>query len=129
MMLSRRRLFRLWNIGMTLLLMLLMGCSPAQASLDLSGRISRLESEFFMVRSQINSLEAQVSRLSNRLDFPVIAPTEPARIPFPRPVPRPEVVEYPNKEQFDRLATLLIELKEQINSLETRFSHLETQLE
>lgn len=123
MMLSKRRLSRLWNIGITLLLMLLMGCSPAQASLDLSGRISRLESEFFMVRSQINSLEAQVSRLSNRLDFPVMAPTEPARIPFPRP----EVVEYPNKEQFDRLATLLIELKEQINSLETRFSHLETQ--
>jgi BMFP domain-containing protein YqiC len=123
MMLSKRRLFRLWNIGITLFLMLLMGCSPAQASLDLSGRISRLESEFFMVRSQINSLEAQVSRLSNRLDFPIMAPTEPARIPFPRP----EVVESPHKEQFDRLATLLIELKEQINSLETRFSDLETQ--
>ena len=30
-------------------------------------------------------------------------------------------------EQFDRLATLLIELKEQINTLETRFSQLEAQ--
>jgi len=105
-----------------LLLMLLMGCSSAQASIDLSARISRLESEFFMVRSQINSLESQVSRLSNRIDFSGISsPTEPAIIPLPQP----EVTEYPNKEQFDRLATLLIELKEQINSLETRFDHLE----
>ena len=117
---------RLFSIFITILLLFLMGCSSAQASIDLSARIGRLESEFFMVRSQINSLESQVSRLSNRIDFSGITPpTEPVRIPLPRP----EVVESPNKEQFDRLATLLIELKEQINDLETRFSILEEQLD
>jgi BMFP domain-containing protein YqiC len=101
-----------------------MGCSPAQASLDMSARISRLESEFFMVRSQINSLESQVSRLNNRLDFAQIRQSpEPAIVPLPQR----ETVESPNKQQFDRLATLLIELKEQINTLETRFSQLEAQ--
>lgn len=116
---------RLSSISISLLMMFVMGCSSAQASIDLSARIGRLESEFFSVRSQINSLESQVSRLSNRIDFSGITPpTEPARIPLPQP----ELVEYPNKEQFDRLATLLIELKEQINNLETRFSLLEEQL-
>ena len=105
--------------------MLLMGCSSAHASLDLSGRLSRLESDFFRVRSQINSLESQVYRLSNRIDFPGISPPiEPARIPLP---PR-EDVESPNQEQFDRFATLLIELKQQMNSLEVRFSQLEEEL-
>lgn len=116
---------RLFSIFIALLLMLPMGCSSAQASLDLSARLGRLESEFFSVRSQLNSLESQVYRLSNRIDFPGLTPPiEPARIPLP---PR-EVVDSPNKEQFDRFATLLIELKEQINALEARFSQLEEQL-
>lgn len=115
---------RIFHLLITVFLICLMGCAPAQASLDMSARLSRLESEFFMVRSQINSLESQVSRLNNRLDFAQIrqAP-EPAIVPLPQR----EIAESPNKQQFDRLATLLIELKEQINTLETRFSQLEAQ--
>lgn len=121
MMRPHRRIFHLL---ITLFLICLMGCAPAQASLDMSARLSRLESEFFMVRSQINSLESQVSRLNNRLDFAQIRQSpEPAIVPLPQR----EIVESPNKQQFDRLATLLIELKEQINTLETRFSQLEAQ--
>ncbi len=115
---------RIFHLLISLFLICLMGCSPAQASLDMAARLSRLESEFFMVRSQINSLESQVSRLNNRLDFAQIRqPPEPAIISLPQR----EIVESPNKQQFERLATLLIELKEQINTLETRFSQLEAQ--
>jgi chromosome segregation ATPase len=115
---------RIFHLLITLFLICLMGCSPAQASLDMAARLSRLESEFFMVRSQINSLESQVYRLNNRQDFAQIRQSpEPAIVPLPQR----EIVESPNKQQFDRLATLLIELKEQINTLETRFSQLEAQ--
>lgn len=116
---------RIFYLFITLFLISLMGCAPAQASIDMSARLNRLESEFFLVRSQINSLESQISRINNRLDFAQTRPpTEPARIPLPQPESLPS----PNQQQFERLATLLIELKEQMNTLEARFSQLEAQL-
>lgn len=116
---------RIFHLFITLFLMFLMGCAPAQASIDMSARLNRLESEFFLVRSQINSLESQISRINNRLDFAQTRPpTEPARIPLPQPESLPS----PSQQQFERLATLLIELKEQMNNLEARFSQLEAQL-
>lgn len=95
---------QIFHLFITLLLISLMGCAPAQASqasIDNSARLSRLESEFFLVRSQINSLESQISRINNRLDFVQIRPPiEPARIPLPQPESLPS----PNQQQFERLA-------------------------
>jgi hypothetical protein len=88
--------------------------TPAQTgNLRLESRVDRLESELSRVRSQITRLEAQIAN-PNR--------------PIPNtPLPSPHLPpnELSLEEQFDNLAILTIELKQQVQQLENRVEVLE----
>jgi len=98
--------------------------TPAQTASGLASRLSRLEAENFQLRLQLNQLESQVSGLSR------IGPQR-TRIQSGRPTitvaPQPPKSQVVTDSQFDRLATLVIELKERIVKLEAQVSKLESQ--
>ncbi len=95
---------------------------PAPASSQVESRINALEVDINGIESRLNRIEAQLNQVGNG------SPRAPLSAPSPPPSNsqrnRPEL----NREQmFDRLATLVIELKQQINALEARVSKLESQ--
>lgn len=95
-------------------------------STGLELRLSRLESENFQLRSQINQIQSQVSRLSQSqpqrgLTIP------PAPAPVPSITPRRQRHPTETNQIVDRLATLAIELKERVNRLEAQVAELKKQ--
>ena len=93
-----------------LLIFTLSSRTVAQSSL-LDSRVARLEADIFQLRNQINQLQAQSGRNNTRPNRP--APTTP-RITNQRS----------SDPMFDRLATLVIELKERIQVLEAQVAQL-----
>lgn len=105
-----------------LLLFVLPVFSPGAASSILESRVSRLEADNAQLRSQLSRLESQVSRLSG-LESSNVRANQP-RLSTPAPVP-PSPRQLPsNDPMFDRLATLVIELKERVVRLEKRLDEL-----
>ncbi len=84
------------------------------------------------VESRINNLEADLNRVELRLNQIQSQLGQSRQSPSPRTTltPRQSTRSRGNLSQqdpmFDRLATLVVELKEQVNKLETRVSKLET---
>lgn len=103
-----------WFIGLVLGVLLWLGLGQyveAQSEARIDSRLNRLESDLGRLRSQVRQLESQLS-----------IPTRPAPSlpPLTPPVAEPSL-----DEQFDNLATLAIELKQQVRQLETRVTQLE----
>lgn len=90
----------------------------AQSLGSLKARVSRLESQNYRLRSRLNRLESQLKRVnsSNSLEG-----GEQIRLPSSPPAPS---IQDP---MFDRLAILVIELKERMNALEARMDEIELQ--
>lgn len=100
--------------------------TPAQTASGLSSRLSRLEAENFQLRLQLNQLESQVNSFSRvGPQRTRIQPSRPAITVAPPPPKGQAAAE----SQFDRLATLVIELKERIVKLEAQVSQLESQVQ
>jgi hypothetical protein len=94
-----------------LLLLLLLGLGwPAQADFGTDSRIAQLE-------SRVRSLEAQL----NRLESAIARPGAPRSTPNPT-APNPTAAPDP---MFDRLATLVIEIKDDLHDIERRVAQLE----
>jgi uncharacterized protein YceH (UPF0502 family) len=92
----------------------------APASSQDQSRINALEVDINGIESRLNRIESQLNQ-SRRLDSPKV-PSSPSS-PTTTRRNRPQL----NREQmFERLATLVIELKQQVNKLETRVSQLES---
>lgn len=116
---------RVTRIGVFALLFLLIlwlfsHIATAQGSGKLNTRLNRLESKQEILRIDIRRLRDQLDnrrRLPNRqqLSPSVPAPSSPSTF---GPVPS-------DYSMFDRLATLVIELKERVNELEQRVDELE----
>jgi uncharacterized protein YceH (UPF0502 family) len=95
-----------------LLIVLLQTRSPAQS-------VSNLQADIFSLRSEVSQLRSQISQLGGgRLGgySPQPMPNQPRTIAGER-LTDPQIV--------DRLATLAIEAKERLKSLEARVSKLE----
>jgi len=97
-------------VAIALLLSLLQSPTFAQSS-GLDARVSRLESANSSLRSQISRLESQIDRVSRAAGVSV--PTAPPLASDPRTT---ALAEDPT---FRRLATLVIELRDRIEALET----------
>ncbi len=95
--------------------------TSAQSSAALESRISRLESDNFQLRSQISRLESQVAAMSGRS---VPSRTPSANIQTPPAPPRVNQQVSSSDPMFNRLATLVIELKERIQVLEAQVAQL-----
>jgi predicted RNase H-like nuclease (RuvC/YqgF family) len=93
----------------------------AQSSAALESRISRLEADNFQMRSQINRLESQLSGLSGHS----LSPNPSLANSAPSVPPRANRQVSSSDPMFDRLATLVIELKERVKALETQVSQLQ----
>lgn len=111
---------RLKLIGFTLFLTLgLFSLSPhwgqAQSVSSLAARVSRLESENFQLRSRLSRLENRIGQVNRP------TPTLPQTSPPPELSDRPSAATDP---MFDRLATLVIELKERVQALEVEVARL-----
>lgn len=109
-------------------LMVLAGFFSAPAFGSDSSRILQLEAEIFTLRSQLNRLENEVSRLRRQRQFT-------PEIPTSEPTPEPAATARPRRpqdltleQQFDNLAILAIELKERLTEVENRLDELEAQI-
>jgi len=108
---------------LVLLTLLQRSFTPASASSNLDARISRLEADNSQLRAQINRLESQVYRLveSGSRSGRVNQPAPPIAPPPSQRSSRMSTTD----PMFDRLATLVIELKERIVALEAQVADLE----
>lgn len=100
----------------------------AQSTGYLESRISRIEADNSQLRSQVANLESQVYRLSSSANFPRQATNAPVPRPSPSPTPaRGNRARLSQDPMFDRLANLVIELKERVQALETQVAELKRQ--
>lgn len=92
--------------------------SNTASSQQIESRLNNLEADFNRVESRLNQLESQINRGG--------------RSPSPRTTltPRQSTGSGQSSSRqdpmFDRLATLVIELKQQVNKLEERVSKIES---
>ena len=108
----------LFSITLLLVLIAWGGVNTETASSQqVESRISRLESEFYGVESRLNRIESQLNQVG-RSGSPSAPP--PSQINSGR-----NRSQLSRDQMFDRLATLVIELKQQVNKLEARVSKLE----
>jgi tetrahydromethanopterin S-methyltransferase subunit B len=83
------------------------------------------------VESRLNNLQFDLNRIESRLDQIESRLNQIQQSPSPRtpiivpPGSRRTVSQTEREQMFDKLATLVIELKEQVNNLEVRVSQLE----
>jgi len=106
-------------IALTLLLLVLSAPLSAQVSSQLGSRVSRLETENTTLRSRISRLENAISRLSQGGSGSQIQIEPP-------PEATPPTLRS-DDPMFDRLATLVVETKQQVLALEERVAALEAQ--
>lgn len=94
----------------------------AQVSSGIESRLVRLESANLQLRSQISRLESQLNQVQGRtssrpnLSTPVRPPTSPT-VPY-----RGSTSTLSSDPMFQRLATLVIELKERVQALEAKIA-------
>ncbi len=96
----------------TLLVLLLAFPGQAQIPPGLESRISQVESAVYSLRAQVSQLEARSPGFSSGQSAP-------------NPLPAPARPGASGDPMFDRLATLVIELKERVNRLEAQVGQLE----
>lgn len=112
--------FRLLCLILILISVLIPIQVKAQVPVGLDSRLARLEAENLQLRSQISRIESELNRLQGRtpsrpnLSTPVRPSTSPT-VPY-----RGSTSTLSSDPMFQRLATLVIELKERIQALEAQ---------
>ena len=101
------------------LLILLWGgvFSNTASSQQIESRFYNLEADFNRLESRVSNIEAQLSQ-TGRSSSSTTTTT-------PSPRSGRTVSPQEREKMFDRLATLVIELKQQVNALESRVAKLE----
>jgi uncharacterized protein YceH (UPF0502 family) len=120
-----------WIICLTLILgfVLLPRLTLAQAPGLLESRIARIEAENFQLRSQVNRIESQLAQLTGRSTAPRQETPPLPQKPSPNQ-PASQSRSRTNRQalssdpMFERLATLVIELKERVQTLEAQVAQL-----
>ncbi len=84
----------------------------------LESRLNNLEYDFYRLESQVNRIETQLNRVG--LPSPKIPNNPQSSQGIPRRLSSQE-----RDKMFDRLATLVIEIKDDIKDLQKRVSQLE----
>ncbi|MFB2876499.1 hypothetical protein [Floridanema aerugineum] len=119
--------FRLLCLIMIFALVIIPVQVKAQVSVGLESRLARLEAENLQLRSQLSRIESQLNQSQGRtlsrpnLSTPVRPPTS-ATVPY-----RGSTSTLSSDPLFQRLSTLVIELKERIQVLEAKVAASRTQ--
>jgi hypothetical protein len=93
--------------------------APASSQQEQS-RINALEVDINGIESRLNRIEAQFNQFRSG------SPGTPSSLPPPSINTGRNRTHLNREQMFDRLATLVIELKQQVNKLEARVSKLES---
>ncbi|HEY9646859.1 MAG TPA: hypothetical protein V6C88_10835 [Chroococcidiopsis sp.] len=101
-----------WLMAAIALILLLQTAAIAQVPSSITARIARLESENTNLRSRLSRVETDLARLSRASG---IEPSPAAPV-----VPSSAASSLADDPMFNRLATLVIELRERIVALEER---------
>ncbi len=111
-------MFRRLLFATSLVIVIWLGLlSNSASSQQVESRINNLEADFNRVESRLNQIESQLGQNSQ--------PSSSRTTLTPRsPNSRQSLSQ--SDRMFDRLATLVIELKQQVNKLEERVSKLES---
>jgi predicted nucleic acid-binding Zn-ribbon protein len=105
-----------WIVSCVLLLLLWQSQAPAQS-------VSALQSELFDLRLQVNQLRSEVYQLSQQRQSGGLPP------PLPPPTTTSPSKRQPtDRQMLERLATLAVEAKERIRTLEGQVSQLQDQI-
>jgi len=114
---------RFWIVAFSVLVFGLVSTAPSAAQNlgRIETRLSRLESQVFELRSQLRQLGAASGQPSRSLAAP--RQTVPRRAT--PAIPSNNSRTLAGDPQFDRLATLVIELKERMDRLERRLDQLD----
>lgn len=118
---------RIWIIclALTLTFAFLPRLSWAQSTARLDSRLSRLEAENFQLRARLNRLESQISREFRQPRAQLTPPRRTETAPSVAPSPGT----LSDDPMFERLATLVIELKERIQTLEQQVAQLQAEVD
>ncbi|MBD2447956.1 hypothetical protein H6G76_12355 [Nostoc sp. FACHB-152] len=92
--------------------------SNTASSQQIESRLNNLEADFNRLESQFNQIESQLGR--NRLPSSARTTLTPRQS-----TGRGNISQGQRDQMFDRLATLVVELKQQVNTLEQRIARLE----
>ncbi len=88
-----------------------------------SPQFNILQSEVSQIESRLSRIELQLNQLRNPRSSGATSPPPPSK-PSRNQPPQPTLET--REQMFDRLATLVVELKQQVNKLEVRVSKLES---
>jgi hypothetical protein len=112
-------MFRKWLFAVTLVIAIWLGwlSSPA-SSQQIDSRLSNLQADFNRVLSRLNQIEAHLNQRQGGS-----SPRTTITVPSGS---RRNVSQTEREKMFDRLATLVVELKQQVNKLEARVDKLES---
>lgn len=91
------------------------------SSQQVESRLNALQSDIYGIESRLNRIEDQIGQLRQARSPRAPAEPPPSRLNSERIQP-----ELNRDEMFDRLATLVVELKQQVNELEARVCKLES---
>lgn len=85
----------------------------------------QVESRLNNLQADLNRVESRLSQIESTLNQTRLSPSPRTSVTVP-PISRRNVSPPEREQMFDRLATLVIELKQQVNKLETRVIQLES---
>ncbi len=116
---------KFWMLLTLILIVILWGgwfAKSASSQLNES-RFANLEAQFYRLEGRLNQVEAQLGRIASSGSASVPRQT----ISTPQSQRRGRNLSTQERDKmFDRLATLVIEVREQVNSLQSRVSKLES---
>jgi outer membrane murein-binding lipoprotein Lpp len=111
-------MFRRLLFAVSLVIVIWMGLlSNSASSQQVESRINNLEADFNRVESRLSRIEAQLGQTRQ-------SPSPRTTLTPRSPGTRRNLSQ--SDAMFDRLATLVVELKQQVNKLEERVSKLES---
>ena len=95
--------------------------SERASSQQVESRLNNLEADFNRFESRLNQLESQLSQIRQ-----LPSPRVPATPPQSPRNPRRNLSQQERDRMFDRLATFVIEIRDDIKKLQARVSKLES---
>ncbi|GAX35448.1 hypothetical protein [Nodularia sp. NIES-3585] len=112
-------MFRRLMLAGVLVIIVWMGLlSNPASSQQIESRFNNLQADFHRIESRLRRVESQLHQIGK--------PSSPRTSLTP---PQPTDAERnlsPQEQKFDRLATLVVEIKQQVNKLEERVSQIES---
>ncbi|BAB76724.1 hypothetical protein ACN23B_25220 [Anabaena sp. FACHB-709] len=113
-------MFRRWLFAGALVMVIWLGLlsSPA-SSQQIESRLNNLQADFSRVLSRLNQIESRLNQNRQSASSPRTTITVPSGS-------RRNISLQEQEKMFDRLATLVVELKQQVNKLEARVTKLES---